>query len=215
MHKTWQYFWDNRMEVVWLTQEHLSMTGSAVGLAILIAIPLGIAASKLPRLSFFITWLAGIGQTIPSLALLGLLMPLLGIGTPLAIAALTIRALLPILINTFVGIKEIEDAVIEAGRGMGMTGVQLLAMVEMPLAAPMIAAGIRTAAVHCISIATLAAFIGAGGLGDFIFQGIAQGKTEQILSGIIPAAALAILADQTLGLVEKWLTPYKTKGAAS
>lgn len=202
-----QYFWDNRMEVYWLTQEHLTMTGAALGLAILIAIPLGIIAARVPRLSFVVTWLGGIGQTIPSLALLGLLMPLLGIGSPLAIATLTIRALLPILINTFVGVSGVQHAVIQAGRGMGMTSRQLLTMVELPLAAPTIAAGVRTAAVHCISIATLAAFVGGGGLGDLIFQGIAQGKMEQLVAGIVPAALLAIVADQALGGMERLLTP--------
>lgn len=207
MQRILQYLWESRMEIWWLTQEHLSMTGIAVGIAIVIAIPLGIIAARVPRLSFLVTWIAGIGQTIPSLALLGLLMPLMGIGTPLAVSALTVRALLPILINTYVGIKSVEPATIQAGNGMGMTTAQLLRMVEMPLAAPMIAAGIRTATVHCISIATLAAFIGAGGLGDMIFLGISQGRTDQLMAGIIPAALLAIAADQLLGGLERLLTP--------
>lgn len=202
-----QYMIDERMELWWLTQEHLSMTGTAVGLALLIAIPLGILAARVPRLSFIVTWIGGIGQTVPSLALLGLLMPVFGIGTPLAVATLTVRGVLPILINTYVGITGVDRSAIEAGQGMGMTSVQRLFMVELPLAAPSIAAGVRTATVHCVSIATLAAFIGAGGLGDMIFLGINQGRTDQLLAGIIPAALLAVLADVLLGGVEKLITP--------
>lgn len=202
-----QYMWDQRMEIWWLTQEHLAMTGTAVGLAVLIAIPLGVLAARVRRLSFLVTWVGSIGQTVPSLALLGLLMPVFGIGTPLAVAALTVRGVLPVLINTYVGIAGVDAAVTEAGKGMGMTSGQRLFMVELPLAAPAIAAGVRTATVHCISIATLAAFNGAGGLGDMIFLGINQGRTEQILAGIVPAAALAILSDLLLGGVERFVTP--------
>lgn len=204
---TLQYFLDNLDEIARLTLEHVVMTSVAVGLGILIALPLGILAARVPRLSLAVTWVAGIGQTVPSLALLGLLMPLFGIGTPLAVAALTVRSVLPILINTYVGVRTIDASVVEAARGMGMTELQRLVMVDLPLAAPAIAAGVRTAAVHCISIATLAAFIGAGGLGDMIFQGIAQGKNEQLLAGIVPAAALAFAADLALGGVERLVTP--------
>lgn len=207
MGKTLQYIYDQRLEIWWLTQEHLSMTGTAVGLAILIAIPLGLIAARIPRLSFVVTWLGGIGQTVPSLALLGLLMPVFGIGTPLAVAALTVRGVLPILINTYKGVTGVDRAIVEAGEGMGMTSGQRLLMVELPLAAPAIAAGVRTATVHCISIATLGAFIGAGGLGDMIFLGINQGRTEQLLAGILPAALLAISADLLLGGVERLITP--------
>src|SRR5690606_9654678 len=116
-----QYMWDQRMEIWWLTQEHLAMTGTAVGLAVLIAIPLGVLAARVRRLSFLVTWVGSIGQTVPSLALLGLLMPVFGIGTPLAVAALTVRGVLPVLINTYVGIAGVDAAVTEAGKGMGMT----------------------------------------------------------------------------------------------
>lgn len=202
-----QYFWDYRTEVYWLTQEHLAMTATALGLAIAIALPLGIVASRLPRLRFVIVWLAGLGQTVPSLALLGLLMPLLGIGPPLAVAALTVRAVLPILVNTCTGILEVSESIVEAARGMGMTQRQILTRIELPLAAPLIAAGIRTAAVQCVSIATLAAFVGAGGLGDLIFQGILEVSTPKLLLGVIPAGILALGADFLLGRAEWWLTP--------
>lgn len=208
-----RYSWENRMEVYWLTQEHLAMAGIAVGVAILVAIPLGIIAGRFPRLNFTITWLAGLGQAIPSLALLGLLMPVLGIGPPLAITVLTVRAILPILINTCAGITGVDPAAIESGRGMGMTGTQILVMVELPLAAPYIAAGIRTAAVHCVSIATLAAFVGAGGLGDLIFQGILEVSARKLLLGVIPAGVLALAADFLLGRLEDRLTPAGVKPA--
>lgn len=201
------YIWDYRSEVMWLTREHVTMTVTALSLAFLISVPLGIVASRYRRLQFFILWLAGLGQTVPSLALLGLLMPLLGIGFPLAIAALTVRAVLPILINTCIGIMEVSDAVIESARGMGMTRRQILTMVELPLAAPLIAAGVRTAGVQCVSIATLAAFVGAGGLGDLIFQGVLEVSTPKLLLGVIPAGLLALAADFLLGRIEWWITP--------
>lgn len=201
------YAWDYRTEVLWLTQEHLSMTLTALGLALAISLPLGIIASRYARLQMFILWLGGLGQTVPSLAILGLLMPFLGIGFPLAIAALTVRAVLPILMNTCTGIKEVSEAVIESARGMGMTRREILTMVELPLAAPLIAAGVRTAAVQCVSIATLAAFVGAGGLGDLIFQGVLEVSTPKLLLGVVPAGILALGADYILGRLEWWITP--------
>jgi len=203
----WEHFLLYRDEVLWLTQEHIVMTLTALGLAFVIAVPLGILASRSKALQYPILWLAGLGQTVPSLALLGLLMPLLGIGYPLAIAALTVRALLPILMNTTTGIMNVSDAVIESAKGMGMTRAEILWMVELPLAAPLIAAGVRTAAVQCVSIATLAAFVGAGGLGDLIFQGILEVSTTKLLLGVIPAAVLALGAEFLLGRVEWWITP--------
>lgn len=207
MTRLWQHFLNYRDEVLWLTREHVMMTLVALSLAVVIAVPLGVAASRLKRLRQPILWLAGLGQTVPSLALLGLLMPFLGIGYPLAIAALTVRALLPILMNTCTGILDVDDAVVESARGMGMTGREILWMIELPLAAPLIAAGVRTAAVQCISIATLAAFVGAGGLGDLIFQGIIEVSTPKLLLGIIPAGLLALSAEFVLGRVERWVTP--------
>lgn len=202
-----RYFWDYRSEVLWLTQEHLVMTLTALSLAMAIAVPLGIVASRYPRLQNLILWTASLGQTVPSLAILGLLMPVLGIGFPLAVAALTVRAVLPVLINTCTGITEVSDAVIESARGMGMNSRQILWMIELPLAAPLIAAGVRTAAVQCVSIATLAAFVGAGGLGDLIFQGVLEVSAPKLLLGVIPAGILAVGADFLLGRLEWWITP--------
>lgn len=207
MTQLWQHFLNYREEVLWLTREHVLMTLTALGLAFIIAVPLGIVASRFKPLQQPILWLAGLGQTVPSLALLGLLMPFLGIGYPLAIAALTVRALLPILMNTCTGILDVDDAVVESARGMGMTRREILWMIELPLAAPLIAAGVRTAAVQCISIATLAAFVGAGGLGDLIFQGIIEVSTPKLLLGIIPAGLLAIFAELLLGRIQWWITP--------
>lgn len=207
MREFFEYAWSFRDEVLWLTQEHVAMTLTALGIAFVVSVPLGIVASRFRRLQLVILWLASLGQTVPSLAVLGLLMPVLGIGFPLAIAALTVRAILPILINTCTGIMDVDHAVIESARGMGMTSFEILRMVELPLAAPLIAAGVRTAAVQCVSIATLAAFVGAGGLGDLIFQGVMEVSTRKLLLGVIPAGILAVGADFLLGRIEWWLTP--------
>ncbi len=185
------------------TIEHTGLTFLAVFLAVLLAVPAGIAASRFPRLASPMLGLAGVLQTIPSIALLGFLLPLLGIGVKPAIVALFLYALLPILRNTFEGIKGVDPAVTEAAAGMGMTNWQQLLRVELPLAMPVIFAGIRTATVINVGVATLAAYIGAGGLGEFIFGGIALNNSSMILAGAIPAALLAILFDQLLALLQK------------
>ena len=145
----------------------------------------------------------GVIQTIPSLALLGFLLPLVGIGTTPAIIALFLYALLPIVRNTYTGIKEIDPAIKEATIGMGMTHFQMLRYVEFPLAFPVILAGIRTSTVINVGVATLCALIAAGGLGEFIFRGISLNNTQMILAGAIPASLLAIILDGTLGLIQK------------
>jgi osmoprotectant transport system permease protein len=146
-----------------------------------------------------------VGQAIPSLALLGLMLPLLGIGFTPALVAICVRALLPILLNTYAGLLTIPQHIIEAARGMGMTNAQILWRVELRLASPVIVAGIRTALVVSIGVATLAAYIGAGGLGDLIFQGIAMVDTPLLLAGAIPAAALAFAVDGLFGILERQL----------
>jgi osmoprotectant transport system permease protein len=195
------------MLVLGLTGQHIVLTLAAVGIAIAIALPSGVLITRYRRLGFLVIGASNLGQTIPSLAVLGLLIPLLGIGFTPALAALVLRAVLPIVINTYVGITEIEASVVQAARGMGMRDRQVLTMVELPLALPVIMAGIRTATVMSISIATLAALIGAGGLGDLIFQGIAMVDGPVLMAGVIPTAALAILADTLLGRLELTLTP--------
>jgi len=206
-----QFIIQNRTEVLELTAEHLWLVGASIVLAVLIGIPLGILITRWPVLNKPVLGGANIIQTIPSLALFGFLLPAPWIGARadrLAILALTLYALLPLISNTYTGIKGVDRAVVEAGRGMGMTDRQLLWQVEFPLALGVIIAGIRVATVISIGLATIAAAIGAGGLGEYIFRGLAMVNNQVILAGAIPAAALAILADVSLGWLEKRLSPH-------
>src|SRR6185312_673059 len=206
----WQFIMQNHNEVLELTLEHLWLVGVSTLLAVLIGIPLGILVSRYTFLDKPILGSANIIQTIPSLALFGFLLPAPWIGERadrLAILALTLYALLPLIRNTYVGIKSVDPAVIEAGRGMGMTDSQILWQVELPLSLSVIIAGLRVAIVLSIGVATIAAAIGAGGLGEFIFRGLAMVNNAVILAGAIPAALLAIAADASLGWVEKRLSP--------
>jgi osmoprotectant transport system permease protein len=205
-----QFIAQNHIEVLELTAEHLWLVGASIFLAVLIGIPLGILITRWPVLKRPVLGGANIIQTIPSLALFGFLLPAPWIGARadrLAIFALTMYALLPLISGTYTGIKGVDPAVVEAGRGMGMTDRQLLWQVEFPLALGVIIAGVRVAAVISIGLATIAAAIGAGGLGEYIFRGLAMVNNQVILAGAIPAAALAILADVSLGWLEKRLKP--------
>ncbi len=205
-----QFISQNRMEVLDLTTEHLWLVGASIALAVLIGIPLGVAITRWPVLSKPVLAGANIIQTVPSLALFGFLLPAPWIGARadrIAILALMLYALLPLIRNTYTGIKGVDPAVVEAGRGMGMTDRQLLWQVELPLALSVIIAGVRVATVLSIGLATIAAAIGAGGLGEFIFRGLAMVNNQVILAGAIPAAGLAILADTSLGWLEKRLSP--------
>jgi len=197
-------------EVLELTLEHLWLVGISTLLAVAVGLPLGILLARWPSLSKPILGGANVMQTIPSLALFGFLMPVPWIGDRaerLAILALTLYALLPIIRNTYAGIVGVDRAVVEAGRGMGMTGRQLLFQVELPLALGVIIAGVRVAAVISVGVATIAAAVGAGGLGEYIFRGVAMVNNQLIFAGAIPAALLALLADVSLGLIEKRLRP--------
>jgi osmoprotectant transport system permease protein len=205
-----QFILQNHMEVLDLTTEHLWLVGASITLAVLIGIPLGILITRWPGLSKPVLGGANIIQTVPSLALFGFLLPAPWIGARadrIAILALMLYALLPLIRNTYTGIKGVDPAVVEAGRGMGMTDRQLLWQVQLPLALSVIIAGVRVATVLSIGLATIAAAIGAGGLGEFIFRGLAMVNNQVILAGAIPAAALAILADTSLGWLEKRLNP--------
>ncbi len=193
-------------EIVQRTGEHLLLVGIAVAIAILISIPLGVLITRKKSLRQPILAIANILQTIPSLALFGLLIPLVGIGAVPAIIALTVYSFLPIIRNTYTGIMNVDPAVREAGRGMGMTDWQLLSRVELPLALGVILAGVRVAVVIAVGIATIAAAIGAGGLGVFIFRGIAVVNNQLILAGAFPAAAIALIADYGIGFLERQLT---------
>src|SRR5216117_4526162 len=195
----------NTAELLGLTWQHVYLVAVSTGAAIMVGVPLGIALTRRPAWRAPVLGLANVFQTIPSLALFGFLIPVLGIGAWTAIAALIVYALLPIIRNTYTGIAGVDPAVREAGRGMGMTDGELLRLVELPLAAGVILAGVRIATVVSVGIATIAAAIGAGGLGVYIFRGVATVDNTLILAGAIPAALLALLVDGLLGLVERRL----------
>ena len=200
-------------EIATLTVEHLWLTGAAMLFAAAIAIPAGVWLTRSPRWAKPVITVANILQTIPSLAMFGFLLPLPWLGdraARIAILALTAYALLPILRNTYAGIRGIDSAVIEVARALGLTDRQLLFKVQLPLAASFILAGLRTATVTCVGIATIAAAVGAGGLGELIFRGVASVDNRLVLAGAIPAALLALAADAALGLLERWFrTPQK------
>jgi osmoprotectant transport system permease protein len=204
------FFMGNHEQILELTLEHLWLVGLSTLLAVLIGIPLGILSAHWPVWNRPVLGTANIIQTIPSLALFGFLLPVPWLGARadrLAILALTLYALLPIIRNTYTGIRDVNPAVIEAGRGMGLTGRQLLVQVELPLALSVILSGVRVAVVVSVGLATIAAAIGAGGLGEFIFRGLAMVNNQLILAGAIPAAVLALSADFSLGWLEKRLRP--------
>jgi osmoprotectant transport system permease protein len=195
-----------------LTSEHLGLVGASMLLAVGIGVPLGVLLVRRPgpggAVQKLVLGFASVMQTVPSLALFGFLLPVPWLGARgdrSAVVALTLYALLPVVRNTFIGIRDVDPAVREAAIGMGMTGNQLLRQVELPLAMGVILAGIRVAAVTSIGVATIGAAIGAGGLGEFIFRGVASVSNELIMAGAIPAALLAIGADTFLGAVERRL----------
>jgi osmoprotectant transport system permease protein len=195
-------------EIGRLTFEHLWLTGFAMLFAAGIGIPLGILLTRKERLARPVLAVANILQTIPSLALFGLLLPVPWLGeraARLAIVALVAYALLPILRNTYAGIRSVDPALIDVSNALGMNGMQRLIKVELPIAASVILAGLRTATVTCVGVATIAAAIGAGGLGELIFRGVASVDNGLVLAGAVPAAFLALAADGVLGLAEKRL----------
>src|SRR5947209_6262263 len=206
----WQFIVQNHTEVLELTWEHISLVGISMLIAVLIGIPLGILITRRPFLNKPVLGGANIIQTIPSLALFGFLLPVPWLGDRserLAILALTLYALLPLIRNTYTGIRGVDPAVVEAARGMGLTDQQLLLQVQLPLAMSVILSGVRVAVVISVGMATIAAAIGAGGLGELIFRGLAMVNNQLILAGAIPAALLALLADFSLGWVERRLRP--------
>jgi len=207
-----QFFLRHHREILQATLEHIWLVGLTMIFAIAIGVPLGIVVTRKPWLSKPILGGANIAETIPSLALFGFLLPVPWLGgraDRLAIAALTLYALLPIIRNTSAGITGVDRAVREAARGMGMTDRQILFQVELPLSFSTMLAGIRIATVLTIGIATIAAAVGAGGLGEFIFRGLAMVNDQLILAGAIPAALLALAADFMLGALERRLRPVR------
>ena len=204
----------NRQQVIELTLEHITLAGVSTLIAALVGIPLGIVITRIPSLSKPILGSANVIQTIPSLALFGFLIPAPWIGARagrLAILALALYGLLPLIRNTYAGIRGVDPEVVEAGRAMGLTDRQLLVQVELPLASGVIVAGVRIAVVLSIGLATIAAAIGAGGLGEFIFRGLAMVNNQVILAGAVPAALLALAADFLLGLLERRLSSLRLK----
>jgi len=213
----WEFLLNHRSEVLELALEHLFLVGLSTGIAIFIGVPLGILLTRWPRLNRPVLGLANIMQTVPSLALFGFLIPLNiylfhvrilgGIGARTAVVALVLYALLPIIRNTFTGLSNVDPAIREAGRGMGMTDRQLLFQVEIPLALGVIVAGVRVATVISVGTATIAAAIDAGGLGRYIFRGLRMNDNTLILAGAVPAALMALAADFFLGWMERLMTP--------
>jgi osmoprotectant transport system permease protein len=204
----WSFLGEHRAEIFSATLEHVELVLIAMTAAILIGVPLGMLIVQRAKLRALALGIAGIFQTIPSLALFGFLIPIPfigGIGQRTAVVALTLYALLPILRNTYVGLTEIDPAVLESAEAMGMTQAQILFRVRLPLGLAVILAGVRTATIITIGVATIAAAIGAGGLGTFIFRGVALVNDSLLLAGAIPAALLAILADFLLGRLERRL----------
>jgi osmoprotectant transport system permease protein len=204
----WSFIAEHQAEIFSATLEHVELVLIAMAAAILIGVPLGMLIVRRAKLRALALGIAGIFQTIPSLALFGFLIPIPfigGIGQRTAIVALTLYALLPILRNTYVGLTEIDPAVLESAEAMGMTQAQILFRVRLPLGLAVILAGVRTATIITIGVATIAAAIGAGGLGTFIFRGVALVNDSLLLAGAIPAALLAILADFLLGRLERRL----------
>ena len=191
--------------------EHFYISMFALLLAIVVAVPLGILLSKTQRTANVVLTVAGVLQTIPTLAVLAIMIPIFGVGKTPAIVALFIYVLLPILNNTVLGVKNIDKNVIQAGQSMGMTKFQLMKDVEMPLALPLIISGIRLSSVYVISWATLASYVGAGGLGDLVFNGLNLYQPPMIISAAILVTLLALIVDFLLSLVEKWVVPKGLK----
>ena len=207
-----RFFWERRGEILALTGEHLLLVVAATALAVAIGVPLGVALTRRPGLARPVLGFANAMQAIPSLALFGFLIPVPwigGIGARTAIVALVVYSLLPILRNTYAGILGVDPAVTEAASGIGMTPGQRLRLVELPLAFPVVLAGVRIAVVVGVGLATIAAAIGAGGLGVLIYRGVATVDHRLILAGALPAAALALLFDFGLGAVEKRVGPRR------
>ncbi|MTD38382.1 ABC transporter permease subunit [Erwinia sp. CPCC 100877] len=208
-----QFLLEKGNELITKIGEHIFISGIALLLGILLAVPIGILLTRTKRTAAVVIGITSALQTVPSLALLALMIPIFGVGKIPAIIALFIYSLLPILRNTYIGIREVDSNYKDAAKGMGMTNVESIFMVELPIAMPTIMAGIRLAAVYVIAWATLASYIGAGGLGDFIFSGLNNYQPDLIFAGTIPVTILALLADLLLGLLEKKLTPKALKEA--
>lgn len=205
------FFHEYGGQLVSKTIEHFYISIIALLIAIAVAVPIGILLSKTTRTANVVLTIAGVLQTIPTLAVLAIMIPIFGVGKTPAIVALFIYVLLPILNNTVLGVKNIDKNVIQAGQSMGMTKMQLMKDVELPLALPLIISGIRLSSVYVISWATLASYVGAGGLGDLVFNGLNLYQPPMIISAAILVTLLALIVDFLLSLVEKWVVPKGLK----
>lgn len=206
-----QFFNSYGSEMLFKSWEHLYISLIAAFLGIAVAVPLGVLLTRIPKAADFIMGILGVIQTFPSFAILAFFIPLLGVGKVPAIIALFFYSVLPILRNTYTGVNGVNKSLLEAGRGMGMTGWERIRYVEVPLAIPVIMAGIRLSTVYLIGWATLASYIGAGGLGDYIFSGLSLYQPEFIIAGAVPVTILALLTDLLLGKIEQWVSPKGMK----
>lgn len=201
------FFAQHGSELLVKTWQQIYISAISLGLGIIVAIPLSVVLMKFKRVAKVVIAIASMLQTIPALALLAIMIPFFGVGKVPAIIALFLYSLMPILRNTYVGLTDVNQDTIDSARGLGMTNMQLILKVDIPLAMPIIMAGIRLSAIYVIAWATLASYIGAGGLGDFIFNGLSLYQTDLIFGGTIPVIILALLTDYLLGKLERKLTP--------
>ncbi|QBO36553.1 ABC transporter permease [Periweissella cryptocerci] len=206
---------ENGVQLLYKTWQQLYISAIAIALGMAVAIPLGIILTRFPKTAKIVLGIASMLQTVPSLALLALMIPLFGIGKVPAIIALFIYSLLPILRNTYLGMDGVDRNLIDAAKGMGMTTWQSIRRVQIPFALPVIMTGVRLASVYVIAWATLASYIGAGGLGDFIFSGLNLYQPAFIIGGTVPVMIMALLVDWALGKLEKRLTPINLRKAAN
>ncbi|MBT9248925.1 ABC transporter permease [Bacillus halotolerans] len=207
-----EFLQTNGGELLYKTYEHITISLIAVILGVAAAVPLGIVLTRMKKGAVTIIGIVNIIQTLPSLAILAFFIPLLGVGKVPAIVALFFYSVLPILRNTYTGIRGVNKNLLESGKGIGMTAAEQIRLVELPLAAPVIMAGIRTSTIYLIGWATLASFIGGGGLGDYIFIGLNLYQPEYILGGAVPVTILAIVIDYVLALTERKITPAGLQG---
>ncbi|MFS4085841.1 ABC transporter permease [Aerococcus urinaeequi] len=194
-------------EVIRLLWEHIYMSLISLGLGVIVAVPLGIFLSQVPKVANVVISIVSVLQTIPTLALLALMIPFLGVGKVPAIVALFIYSLLPILRNTYLGMSNVNPDLLDAAKGMGLKRMQIIRQVQLPLAVPVIMAGIRLSTVYVIAWTTLASYIGGGGLGDMIFNGLNLFRPDLILGGTIPVTILAVIVDLVMARIEDWVTP--------
>lgn len=211
MESIFSFLSNNGAEMLFKTWEHLYISLFAAILGIIVAVPLGIVLTRLPKIASLVMGILNVVQTFPSFAILAFFIPIFGVGKIPAIIALFFYSVLPILRNTYIGVNGLNRDLLEAGRGMGMTGWEGIIYVELPLSIPVIMTGIRISTVYLIGWATLASYIGAGGLGDYIFSGLNLYQAEFIIAGAVPVTILALLADLFLGRIESFATPTGIK----